>query len=204
MLVSRSINIFSYRSLNPHNVVLLHCRFKSSRQWLARQKKDQFTRQAKSDDYRSRAAYKLKEIDQSYKIFRPGQTVVDLGFAPGSWSQVAVERTRPNGRVIGLDLIAATPPQGVSSLQGNFLDPAIQEELKAMLASPDRGRFGASASDPLEMDVDKAHADVVLSDMCGIWPQTSGFWINSINTSYSLANVSGNAVRDHGRSMVSI
>lgn len=62
------------------------------------------------------------------------------GYAPGSWSQVAVERTKPNGRIIGLDIIPAQPPKGVSTIQGNFLSPHVQLELKKFLADPDRGR----------------------------------------------------------------
>lgn len=175
----------------------------SSARWLDRQGKDEYTQRAKADDYKSRAAYKLREMDDKFHLFKPGQTVVDLGFAPGSWSQVAVERTRPNGRVIGVDLLPVQPPDGVSSIQGNFLDPWVQSELRDMLAVPSRGRQGATDTDPAKINFKKAHANVVLSDMCGIWPQEDGFWLNSINTPYRLANVSGNATRDHGLSMVS-
>ncbi|KAL9568319.1 hypothetical protein ACKAV7_007516 [Fusarium commune] len=73
----------------------------------------------------------LGNMDSKYKLFKgSGQTVVDLGYAPGSWSQVAVERTRPNGRVIGIDLIPAQPPRGVATFQGDFLSPVVQEMVK--------------------------------------------------------------------------
>ncbi|UNI15613.1 Methylene-fatty-acyl-phospholipid synthase [Purpureocillium takamizusanense] len=65
-------------------------------------------------------------MDEKYRLFRPGQTVVDLGYAPGSWSQVAMERTRPHGRVVGIDLIPAQPPRGVATFQGDFLSPQVQ------------------------------------------------------------------------------
>ncbi|MCJ1443291.1 MAG: 2' O-ribose methyltransferase [Stictis urceolatum] len=80
------------------------------------------------------------QMNEKYKIFKKGQTVVDLGFAPGSWSQVAADRTSPNGRVIGIDIIPAQPPKGVSTIQGNFLSPAVREEVKRFLKDPEQGR----------------------------------------------------------------
>jgi len=79
---------------------------------------------------KSRAAYKLLEIHTRHTLFRPGDTVVDLGFAPGSWSQVAANRTAPGGRVVGVDVVPAAPPPGVSTLQGNFLSEGIREEVR--------------------------------------------------------------------------
>ncbi|KAF3101183.1 2' O-ribose methyltransferase, variant 2 [Orbilia oligospora] len=73
-------------------------------------------------------------------------TVVDLGFAPGSWSQVAVHQTHPNGRVVGIDLLPAQPPKGVSSIQGNFLSPGIQASIRRYLSDPNRGRARLSQS----------------------------------------------------------
>ncbi|KAF6223188.1 hypothetical protein HO173_013235 [Letharia columbiana] len=113
----------------------------SSKRWQTRQVKDKFAVNAKVQGLKSRAAFKLLEINERYKIFRGGQTVVDLGYAPGSWSQVAVDRTFPNGRVLGIDIIPAQPPKGVSTIQGNFLSPAIQEEVKRFLRESDRGRI---------------------------------------------------------------
>lgn len=108
----------------------------SSSQWLNRQSKDKFTSRAKLLNYRSRAAFKIQAIDDKYHILKPGMTVVDLGFAPGSWSQVAVERTGPEGRVIGVDLLFCQPPKGVTSIQGNFLSPKVQQDLKQLLIDP--------------------------------------------------------------------
>lgn len=89
----------------------------------------------------SRAAFKLMELDDRYRLFnRAGMTTVDLGFAPGSWSQVAVERSQPRGRVVGVDILPHRPPPGASAIQGNFLSKAVQEELKQMLRNPELGR----------------------------------------------------------------
>ncbi|KAI9764388.1 MAG: 2' O-ribose methyltransferase [Candelina submexicana] len=112
----------------------------SSKRWQTRQGQDQFAKEAKVLGLKSRAAFKLLEINAKYKLFKKGQTVVDLGYAPGSWSQVAVDRTSPNGRVLGIDIIPAQPPRGASSIQGNFLSPAVQAEVKTFLRDPARGR----------------------------------------------------------------
>ncbi|MCJ1352381.1 MAG: 2' O-ribose methyltransferase [Icmadophila ericetorum] len=105
----------------------------SSKRWVTRQGKDRFAREARVDGLKSRAAYKLLEINERYRIFKRGQTVVDLGYAPGSWSQVAADRTAPGGRVIGVDIIPAQPPKGVSTIQGNFLSREVREEVKNFL-----------------------------------------------------------------------
>lgn len=118
-----------------------HSSSASSKRWQARQGKDRYVANAKVKDLKSRAAFKLLEINERYRLFRGGQTVVDLGYAPGSWSQVAVDRTQPNGRVVGIDIIPAQPPRGVSTIQGNFLSLAVQEEVKKFLRDSDRGRL---------------------------------------------------------------
>lgn len=94
----------------------------SSQNWTRRAASDPFTTAARLKGLKSRAAWKLIEMDDRYRLFRPNQCVVDLGFAPGSWTQVAVERTQPRGRVLGIDLLPAVPPKGASAIQGNFLD----------------------------------------------------------------------------------
>ncbi|KAF2659511.1 FtsJ-domain-containing protein [Lophiostoma macrostomum CBS 122681] len=117
-----------------------HAGSSSSTRWKSRQGNDFFAREAKVQGLKSRAAFKLLELNEKHKLFRPGQTVVDLGFAPGSWSQVAVTRTAPDGRVIGIDIIPTQPPRGVSTIQGNFLSPVIQAEVRAYVQDPDLGR----------------------------------------------------------------
>ncbi|KAK8153087.1 FtsJ-like methyltransferase-domain-containing protein [Phyllosticta citrichinensis] len=113
---------------------------KSSSAWTRRQGRDSFTREAKVQGLKSRAAFKLLEINEKYRIFRRRSTVVDLGYAPGSWSQVAISCTAPGGRVVGIDVIPAQPPRGVSTIQGNFLSPAVQAEVRAYVQDPERGR----------------------------------------------------------------
>ncbi|KZZ89863.1 ribosomal RNA methyltransferase MRM2 [Ascosphaera apis ARSEF 7405] len=131
---SRSIN------LSPLCFSRRHASSSSSNRWRERQAADVFTREAAVRKYKSRAAFKLIQINDQHRIFRPGQSIVDLGFAPGSWSQVAAELTKPNGRVIGVDIIPAQPPRGVSTIQGNFLLPQIQQYVREYLRNPDRGR----------------------------------------------------------------
>jgi 23S rRNA (uridine2552-2'-O)-methyltransferase len=104
---------------------------KSSKQWLRRHVTDPYVRQAKAQGYRSRAAFKLLEIDAREKLFRPGMTVVDLGAAPGGWSQVAAARVGPRGRVIAVDLLPIAPISGVTVLQGDFRHAALLEAGKA-------------------------------------------------------------------------
>ncbi|KAJ5785745.1 uncharacterized protein N7503_010957 [Penicillium pulvis] len=202
--------------------VLGQIRQSSSKRWQARQHKDQFTREAAVQGLKSRAAFKLLQIDEKYRIFKKGQTVVDLGYAPGSWSQVAVSRTQPNGRVLGVDIIPAQPPKGVSTIQGNFLAPEIQAYIQEFLRSPNRGRpreqsdTGGSLLEPevpmRTNDPDTSASqndkilqrtvDVVLSDMCEPWLQTSGFWKRSLSNPYNrMMNTSGNNFRDHAGSM---
>ncbi|KAI0008100.1 ribosomal RNA methyltransferase MRM2 [Xylariaceae sp. FL0662B] len=105
----------------------------SNSRWKQRQGSDYYAREARVQSLKSRAAFKLLEMDSKYRLFKRGQTVIDLGYAPGSWSQVAVERTKPNGRVVGIDIIPAQPPKGVSTIQGNFLSPSVQNLVKDYL-----------------------------------------------------------------------
>ncbi|UKZ62599.1 uncharacterized protein TrAtP1_003840 [Trichoderma atroviride] len=134
----------------PHTNCLFNVpgliRFASSgSQWKQRQGRDHFVRHAKVQGLKSRAAFKLLEIDAKYKLFKKNQTVVDLGYAPGSWSQVAVERTRPYGQVIGIDLIPAQPPKGVATFQGDFLSPVVQQLLKEFIAQAHHDRQSRAA-----------------------------------------------------------
>ncbi|KAK2861395.1 hypothetical protein FQN49_004243 [Arthroderma sp. PD_2] len=112
----------------------------SSKQWQARQGKDTYAKEAGMQGLKSRAAFKLLQINDRYRLFKSGQTVVDLGYAPGSWSQVAANLTKPRGRIVGVDIIPAQPPRGVSTIQGNFLSPRVQEYVKDFVRDPDRGR----------------------------------------------------------------
>jgi 23S rRNA (uridine2552-2'-O)-methyltransferase len=121
----------------------------SSRQWLTRQLNDPYVRRAKDEGYRSRAAYKLAEIDDKARFLKRGARVVDLGAAPGGWSQIAAERIGTKdgkGKVVAIDLLNIEAIPGVAFMQLDFLDEEAPERLKEMLGGP---------------------ADVVLSDMAG-------------------------------------
>lgn len=95
---------------------------------------DPYVKRAQRDGYRARAAYKLIEIDDAERLLRPGMTVVDLGAAPGSWSQVARERLRGQGRIIALDLLEMAPIPDVCFIQGDFREQEVLDRLEAELA----------------------------------------------------------------------
>lgn len=119
----------------------------SSKLWLERQLNDPYVMQAKREGYRSRAAFKLREIDDKHKLLKPGLTVVDLGAAPGGWSQIAATRVKSvegKGRVIAIDLLDMPAIPGVTFAQMDFLDAGAPQKLRDMLGGG---------------------ADVVLSDM---------------------------------------
>lgn len=118
----------------------------SQQKWLERQINDPYVARAKREGYRSRAAYKLLEIDAKHKVLKPGDRVVDLGAAPGGWSQVAVAKVGApaRGKVVGIDILDMDSVPGMDFARIDFLDPEAPEKLKAMLGGP---------------------ADVVLSDM---------------------------------------
>ena len=113
----------------------------SSRRWLERQLNDPYVRRAKADGYRSRAAYKLIEMDDRYKLLKPGHRIVDLGAAPGGWCQVAVDRTGSTAadvRVVGIDYLTVEPVAGATILLMDFLDDAAPEKLMETLGdAPD-------------------------------------------------------------------
>jgi 23S rRNA (uridine2552-2'-O)-methyltransferase len=115
----------------------------SSTRWLERQLNDPYVRRAKAENYRSRAAYKLLELDEKFGLLKGAKAVVDLGIAPGGWSQV-VRRRVTQSRVVGIDLLPTDPIEGVAILQMDFMDEAAPDRLKQALGS---------------------EADLVLSDM---------------------------------------
>ena len=119
----------------------------SSTLWLKRQLNDPYVQRAKAEGFRSRAAYKLLEIDEKFKLLKAGAAVVDLGAAPGGWTQVAAQK---QCRVVALDVLAMPPVPGASLLQMDFADDAAPQAIKAALGGK---------------------ADVVLSDMA---PNTIG------------------------------
>jgi len=120
-------------------------RTKSSARWLAEHASDPYVKRAHAEGWRSRAAFKLEEIQRSDRLLRPGMTVVDLGAAPGGWSQYAARVLGGRGRVIALDLLEMPALPGVEFIQGDFSDEATLERLRAALGD--------------------AQVDLVMSDM---------------------------------------
>lgn len=103
-------------------------RSKSSKLWLQRQRNDDYVKRAQAEGYRSRAAYKLQEINERDKIFKRGMTVVDLGAAPGGWSQIALEYVGA-GNIVAIDLLPIVPIEGVDIIEGDFTDESAHVEL---------------------------------------------------------------------------
>ena len=114
-------------------------RTQSSKLWLERQLNDPYVAQAKRDGWRSRAAYKLIEMDERYNLLKPGQNIVDLGAAPGGWSQVASKKVGPRGRVVGIDLLDIETIAGVEFTVMDFNDADAPDRLKAMLGGLAQG-----------------------------------------------------------------
>ena len=120
----------------------------AQQRWLARQLNDPYVVAARKQGWRSRAAFKLIELDDKFQLIRPGMRVIDLGAAPGGWAQVAVKRGAAH--VVGVDLLPVDPVRGAEIIEGDFNDPALPARLREMLGGP---------------------ADLVLSDMA---PNTTG------------------------------
>ncbi len=134
----------------------------SSTLWLQRQLNDPYVMEAKRLGYRSRAAFKLIELDDKFHVLKPGARVVDLGAAPGGWTQVSMQRIGTKGHVVGIDLLEIEAVAGADLIQGDFLDDDAPERIKALMGGP---------------------ADVVLSDMAASatgHPQTDHLRIMSL------------------------
>jgi 23S rRNA (uridine2552-2'-O)-methyltransferase len=124
---------------------------RTSKAWMMEHLNDPYVKLAQKEGYRARAAYKLMEIDDKDKLIRPGMTVVDLGSAPGSWSQVAVQRLKGQGKVIALDILDMQPVGGVTFIQGDFREESVLRVL--------------------EEKINKTPVDLVIADMA---PNISG------------------------------
>lgn len=139
---------------------------KTSKAWMHEHVSDPYVQRAKAEGWRSRAAFKLMEIDDRDRLLRPGMVVVDLGAAPGGWSQVAAKRVGSGGRVLALDLLAMAPVAGVEFFQGDFREDAVLTELTFRLG----GR----------------PVDLVISDMA---PNISGIALSDQARSMHLAEL---------------
>ncbi len=141
-------------------------RTKSGSAWMHEHVTDPYVKKAQQDNYLSRAAYKLLEIDKRDHLLRPGMTVVDLGAAPGSWCQVVVQKMKGQGRVLAIDLLPVATMPGVDSLEGDFTDPAALAWLEEKLQS--------------------RRVDLVLSDMA---PNISGVMLRDQARQYELCEL---------------
>lgn len=143
---------------------------KSSKSWLKEHFDDEYVRRSQQDGYRSRAIYKLIEIDSKDRLIKPGMTVIDLGAAPGGWSEYCVKKIGKNGAMIALDILPMEPIEGVTIIEGDFREDAVFEQLMAVMAekTPDN------------------RADLVISDMA---PNISGMGSVDMPRVYYLAEL---------------
>lgn len=139
---------------------------KTSKAWMKEHVNDFFVKQAQKDGYRSRAAYKLLEIDERDHILKPGMLVIDLGAAPGSWSQVVRQKLKSTGKVIALDILKMAPLSGVEFIQGDFREEAPTLEIQKYF--------------------NNQQPDLVISDMA---PNMSGIVISDQANSMYLAEL---------------
>ena len=128
---------------------------KSSKSWLKEHFDDEYVRRSQQDDYRSRAVYKLAEIDEKDHLIRPGMTIVDLGAAPGGWSEYCARKLAGSGAIVALDILPMEAIDGVTIIEGDFREDAVFEELMSKIGAVDNGN----------------QVDLVISDMA---PNISG------------------------------
>jgi 23S rRNA (uridine2552-2'-O)-methyltransferase len=147
---------------------------KTSKAWIHEHINDPYVQRAKADGWRSRAAFKLIELDDKHRLLRPGMTVVDLGSAPGSWSQVVARRIQPGGTLIALDLLPMEAIHGVTFISGDFREDEVLRQLEAALG----GR----------------QVDLVLSDMA---PNMSGIALSDQAKVMHLAELTLEFCRQH-------
>ena len=158
---------------------------KSSKRWLQEHNRDQYVNQARSRQLRSRAVFKLEELDRRYRLFRPGQTVIDLGAAPGSWSAYVSKKVKPGGAVIAVDILEMPPLPGVTFLRCDLSDADSRHACLTSLA--------------------EYRADLVISDMA---PNLSGIaaadQANSLNLAETAAQLSYSVLRERGHFLVKL
>jgi 23S rRNA (uridine2552-2'-O)-methyltransferase len=147
---------------------------KSNKAWMHEHVTDPFVQRAKAEGWRSRAVFKLKEIDEKDRLLKPGMVVVDLGAAPGSWSQYAVKRIQPGGLLFALDLLPIEPLPGMNFIQGDFREHEVLQRFEAGL----EGRA----------------VDLVLSDMA---PNMSGVQLVDQARVMELAELTLEFAREH-------
>lgn len=139
---------------------------KSSKTWLKEHFDDEYVRRSQQDGYRSRAIYKLIEIDEKDRLIKPGMTIIDLGAAPGGWSEYCVKKMGGKGTVVALDILPMEPIDGVKIIEGDFREDAVFDELMT--------------------EMNNAGADLVISDMA---PNISGMGSVDIPRAYYLCEL---------------
>ncbi len=148
---------------------------KSSKGWLKEHFDDEYVRRAQQDGYRSRAIYKLIEIDKKDRLIKPGMTIVDLGAAPGGWSEYCVKKLGKKGTIIALDILPMEPIKGVTIIEGDFRENSVFDELMAVMGSDDIISMNKSGK-----------ADLVISDMA---PNISGMGSVDMPRAYYLCDL---------------
>ena len=152
---------------------------KSDKRWLRRHVTDAYVRQAKAKGYRSRAAFKLLELDAREHLFRAGALVVDLGAAPGSWSQLAASRVGPGGKVIAVDLLDIAPMSGVTVLKGDFRDAKLLEALEGREADVILSDLSPNLSGIANVDQARAaELSFAAIDFCGKALKSGGVFVS--------------------------
>lgn len=144
---------------------------KSSKGWLKEHFDDEYVRRSQQDGYRSRAIYKLIEIDKKDRLVKPGMTIIDLGAAPGGWSEYCVKKLGRKGTMVALDILPMEPIDGVTIIQGDFREDAVFEELMTVIDN------GVN---------EKNRADLVISDMA---PNISGMGSVDMPRAYYLCEL---------------
>jgi 23S rRNA (uridine2552-2'-O)-methyltransferase len=147
---------------------------KTNKAWIHEHINDAYVLRAKAEGWRSRSAFKLMEIDDKDRLLKPGMTVVDLGAAPGSWSQLAARRIQPGGKLYALDILEMVPVHGVEFIQGDFREDEVLHRLEASLGG--------------------AQVDLVLSDMA---PNMSGIQLSDQARVIHLAELTLDFARAH-------
>lgn len=150
---------------------------KSSKTWLKEHFDDEYVRRSQEDGYRSRAVYKLIEIDDKDRLLRPGMTVIDLGAAPGGWTEYCVKKLGAKGSIIALDILPMEPIEGVTIIQGDFREDEVYDEL---MQAVDAGSKGG------QTDQKKGVADLVICDMA---PNISGMGSVDMPRAYYLSEL---------------
>jgi 23S rRNA (uridine2552-2'-O)-methyltransferase len=162
---------------------------KSSKGWLKEHFDDEYVRRSQKDGYRSRAIYKLIEIDKKDRLVKPGMTIIDLGAAPGGWSEYCVKKLGKNGTMVALDILPMEPIDGVTIIEGDFREDSVFEELMAVMAAGAAAVKNASKND----GHNDGKADLVISDMA---PNISGMDSVDMPRAYHLCDLALELARE--------